>query len=149
MRITSYYLWSVVFGLFYLALLTMALIILDTEARVAVAELATIEYVLLALASWRLTRLFTDDTITAFIREQFYDRKKVGRNVTLAKPKTGPRRVLADLFACPWCMSVWTASVLVFVYLLTDWMQYVVLILAFSAVAAFMQLVSRRVASHE
>jgi hypothetical protein len=128
----------------------MALIILETEARLTLAELTLVEYVLLVFASWRFTRLFTDDTITAFIREQFYDRKKVGRKVTLVQPKTGPRRVLADLFACPWCMGVWTTSVLVFAYFLADWMQYVVLILALSAVAAFLQLISHRVATpHE
>lgn len=149
MRITSYYLWSVVFGVFYIALLAMALIILDTEARLTMVELTSWEYILLGLASWRLTRLFVDDTITAFIREQFYDRKTVGRKVALVQPKSGPRRVLADLFACPWCTSIWTASLLVFMYFLADWMQYVVLILALSAVGAFLQLLSHRVALPE
>jgi len=123
----------------------MMVIILDTEARVVFTELTVTEYILLALASWRLTRLFTEDTITAFIREQFYDRKKVGRKVALVQPKSGPRRILADMFACPWCISIWAASLLVFMYLLVSWVQYVVLVLALSAAATFLQLLSQRV----
>lgn len=135
------------FIVFYLALGIMALIILDSEARMPYDELDWFNFTLLALATWRLTRLMTHDKITAFVREQLYDIKKTGRQVVLEQPKLGPRRVLIDLWSCPYCMSLWTGSVLFFVYLLSEHMAFVVWVLALSAVASALQILLARATS--
>ncbi|MCB9818074.1 DUF1360 domain-containing protein [Candidatus Nomurabacteria bacterium] len=145
LRITDQYFWNFVFGLFFLILVIMGAIILETEARIPLVDLELVDYVLITLASWRLTRLFVYDIITKFFREQFWDVKKVGKGYQLEKPKTGPRRTLADLMDCPWCFGVWATAVVTFFYLMTPYAVFPVVLLALSAVATFLQLASNLV----
>ncbi len=144
-RITDQYFWNVVFSIFFLFLMIMATIILETESRIPFAQLTIVDFTLITLASWRLTRLFVYDAITKFFREQFYDVVKAGKGMELEKPKFGPRRTLADLLSCPWCFSIWAAATVIFFYLLTPYAFYPILVLAISAVATFLQLLSNAV----
>jgi hypothetical protein len=139
-RITDQYFWNVVFILFYVGLLTMAGIILNTEARMPYADLKLFDLVLISLASFRVTRLFVYDGMTKFFREQFYDAKVVRNKVTLVKPITGARRTLADLTSCSWCFGVWATTMVVFFYMLTSYAYLPILILALSSVATMLQL---------
>lgn len=141
-RVTDQYFWNVVFSIFFGILIVLGMIILDTEQRIAFTDLTLVDYTLMTLATWRLIRLFVYDAVTKFLREQFWDVKKVGRRYVLEKPKTGPRRTLADLFSCPWCFGVWAAATVSFFYLLTPLAVYPVLFLAIAAVATFLQLVA-------
>ena len=142
LRITDQYFWNFIFTLLFVGMVTMFAIILDTEARMSFDELTLTDFVLITLATWRLVRLFVYDAVTKFVREQFWDARKSGRGVLLEKPKTGPRRTLADLLSCPWCFGVWSASVVIFLYLLTEWAIYPIMLLAISAVATYLQLLS-------
>jgi hypothetical protein len=123
----------------------MAAIILETEARVRPSQLTFTDFALMTLATWRLTRLFVYDSITRFFREQFWDVVKVGKGWALEKPKTGPRRTIADLLSCPWCFGMWSAAVVIFAYLVTPYAIYPILLLAISAVGTFLQLLSNLV----
>jgi len=144
-RITDQYFWNVVFILFYIGLLIMAMIILSTEARMAYAELTLFDLVLISLASFRVTRLFVYDGMTKFLREQFYDAKVVRNKVTLVKPTAGPRRTLADLMSCPWCFGVWATTMIVFFYLLTPLATIPTLILAIASIASTLQVFSNMI----
>lgn len=144
-RVTDQYFWQFVFGIFFIILVIMGAIILQTESRIPLADLTLVDYVLITLASWRLTRLFVYDTATKFIREQFWDVKKVGRGYRLERPKTGPRRTLTELFDCPWCMGVWTTALTTFFYLMTPYAIFPVVLLALSSLATFLQLLANLV----
>jgi len=144
-RITDQYFWNFVFGLFFVLLIIMGAIILETESRIPYAELTLIDYTIITLASFRVIRLFVYDPLTKFIREQFYDVVKAGKGFTLVKPATGPRRTLADLFACPWCFGVWSAASVTFFYLLFPIFQFFAIFLAISAVATFLQLLTNMI----
>jgi hypothetical protein len=98
-RITDQYFWNVIFSVFFVLLVIMGAIILETEARIAYTELTITDFTLITLATWRLIRLFVYDHITKWFREQFWDVKKVGKGYTLEKPKFGPRRTVADLLS--------------------------------------------------
>jgi hypothetical protein len=148
LRITDQYFWNFVFGLFFLILVVMGAIILEGESRIPYTDLTMVDYVLMTLATWRLTRLFVYDAITKFFREQFWDIKKVGKGLVLEKPPYGPRRTLADLLSCPWCFGMWAASTVIFFYLLTPYAVFPVMLLALSAVATFLQLLSNLVGNH-
>lgn len=141
-RITDQYFWNFVFTAFFLILVVMGSIILETESRILFTDLSLTDYVLITLASWRLTRLFVYDLITKFFREQFWDVVKVGRGHQLEKPKGGARRTLADLMDCPWCFGVWATAMVTFFYLITPYAVFPVVMLALSAVATFLQLTS-------
>ena len=140
MRITDQYFWNIVFILFYLGLLTMAVIILETETRIPYEALTLLDIAIITLASFRLTRLFVYDGMTRFLREQFYDTKAVRNKITLVKPLVGPRRTLADLMSCPWCFGVWATTCVVFLYLVSAYMYIPMLILAIAGVATLIQL---------
>lgn len=144
-RITEQYIWQVVFSVFFVTLVVMGVIILDTESRISFAELTLIDYVLVTLATWRLIRLFVYDAITKFIREQTFDVVEGPRGYVLEKPSSGPRRALNELMLCPWCIGVWMAATVIFFYLLTPLAFYPVMFLAVSAVASFLQLLSNLV----
>lgn len=145
MRITDQYFWNFVFSVFFFILVVMGSIILETESRINLDELSTVDFVLMTLASWRLTRLFVYDNITKFIREQFWDVVKAGKGYTLEKPKVGPRRTMADLLSCPWCIGIWASATVIFFYLVTPYATYPIMLLALSAVATFLQLLSNLV----
>lgn len=139
-RVTDQYFWSLVFSGFFIILIVMAAIILETESRIPLSELELVDYVLITLASWRLTRLFLCDAITKFFREQFWDVKKVGKSNQLEKPKTGPRRMIADLLDCTWCFGLWATATVTFFYLLSAYMVFPVILLALSAVASWLHI---------
>jgi hypothetical protein len=144
-RISDQYVWSFVFSVFFLILVVLGAIILETEARVLWNELTVFDYAIMTLATWRLTRLFVYDTITRFIREQFMDVVKAGRSYRLETPKRGPRRVLAELIQCPWCTGVWCALFVVFFYQITVYSVLPLTLLAIAAVASFLQLLANLV----
>ena len=142
MRITGQYFWSVLFLGFFLCLLVMAVIILETEARIPLTELSLTDYLLITLASWRLTRLFVYDSLTRFVREQFMVPVKVGRTWQLEAPTGGARRLMYEMFICPWCFGVWAAAIVTFCYLISAYFVYPVIILAIAGVATMLQIVT-------
>ena len=144
-RVSDQYFWNFVFLVFFTILIILGAIILETESRILVSGLSVVDYVLITLATWRLVQLFVYDAVTKFFREQFWDVVKVGRGYRLEKPKTGPRRTIADLLSCPWSFGLWTGAVVAFFYLLTPYAVFPVLLLALSAVATFLQLLANLV----
>lgn len=140
MRLTDQYLWNIIFSLFFLALVVMGAIILESEAYMDMRALTIFDFVLLTLASFRLIRLFVYDAITKFFREQFWDAEVLKTKVNLKKPGGGPRRTLADLLSCPWCFGIWAAATVTFFYLLTPYAYFIVLFLAIAGVASLLQI---------
>ncbi len=142
MRITDQYFWNFIFSLFFVGLVIMGTIILESEAYKAWSDLAFVDFALIALATFRTIRLMVYDKITEFFREQFWDVHTTKSGAALVKPPHGPRRTLADLLSCPWCFGVWAAASVSFFYLLTPYAFYPILFMALSSVATFLQLFS-------
>jgi len=146
-RISEHYVWGFVLSVFAVILLVMGAIILETEAYLAWREFTTFDYLVITLATWRMTRLLQLDLVTRFLREQFMDVVKSGRGYRLEQPKTGVRRLLAELFACPWCLSFWVGAFVLFLYLLTPYAIYPMTVLSLSAAATFLHNLSQLVAN--
>ncbi len=142
MRITDQYFWNVVFLVFFLVLVFLASVILESESIKSYTELTLVDFALITLASFRVIRMVVYDKIFAFFREQFYDATEYKGNIILVKPEKGPRRTLADLLSCPWCFGVWATAMVAFFYLLTPYAFFPVLFLALSAVASLLQLLA-------
>ncbi|MBS4188905.1 DUF1360 domain-containing protein [Bacillus sp. FJAT-49705] len=84
-------------------------------------DLSFMELMILALASFRLTRLMVYDKITEFIRRPFFDEREekneVGDMEVYIIPKDrGIRRFFGELLSCYWCTGVWTSVILYFLY---------------------------------
>jgi len=88
-------LWNIIFSLFFLGLVVLAYVYLSDRGLLT-TDIPWSDLVLLALATFRLVRLFTYDHITAFLREW----------VANARPGTFLGTV-KDLLGCPWCTGVW------------------------------------------
>jgi hypothetical protein len=140
MRITEQYFWNFVFSVFFVVLVFLGSIILESGTYRTWASLTLLDLSIITLATFRLIRLVTYDKITAFFREQFYDEKSVRGGVVLEKPAGGPRRTLADLVSCPWCLGVWGSAMVIFFYMLTPYAYYPILLLAIAGVATVLQL---------
>jgi hypothetical protein len=139
-RVTDQYFWNIIFLLFYIGLVIMAVIILESVGYKYYQDLTILDLTLITLASFRMTRMFVYDSMTRFLREQFWDAKVVRNKVTLVKPQTGPRRTLADLIGCPWCFGVWATTFVAFFYMLTPYAYFPTLILALASIATLLQL---------
>jgi len=145
MRITDQYFWNVVFLLFFLCLIFMGAVIIESIGYKTYSTLTLTDFVLITLATFRIIRLVVYDKIFAFFREQFYDATEYKGKVVLVKPESGPRRTLADLLSCPWCFGVWASATVSFLYLLTPYAFFPTLLLALSSVATFLQLLANLV----
>jgi len=103
------------------------------------------DFILLALAVFRLTRLLVYDRITAFIRKPFHEIKEEmeadGTMVEVVYVKgTGVRKFFGELLSCHWCTGVWCSVILYTGYIfLNNLFQPVIYILAIAAVAALVE----------
>ena len=86
------------------------------------------DFFLMALATQRLTQLFTYDTVTQFLRDAFS-----------GFPRSSFLGTLGALLRCPWCTGLWFALVVVFGYFATPYAWYGILILALGSVGSFFQ----------
>lgn len=145
MRISDQYVWNFLFSLFFLSLIISGAVILDSEARRPLGDIRLMDMVLLSLATLRLTRLVVYDKITAFFREQFYDVVETKTKRYLEKPLKGPRRTMADLLSCPWCIGMWAGATVTFFYYLTPYAWFPIVILAISALGTILQILANMI----
>jgi Protein of unknown function (DUF1360) len=139
LKVTDQYFWNFVFLAFLAFLVVMATIILETEARLTWEEIGLLDSVLIVLSTWRLTRFLSSDSTTKFFREQFYDLKKTVRTYSLEVPATGPRRTILEVLLNPWNLSLGLGAFVTFVYLLTPYAVYPLVLLALSGVVALLE----------
>lgn len=81
----------------------------------AAIDLPLREVALLAIASFRLSRLIARDKVTSFIRAPFVQYRGNGDapgEVDEQPQGHGFRKVLGELVTCPYCLEVWTAGAL-------------------------------------
>lgn len=123
-----FHFWHTTLSFFFAALAVFAYLWLAASARLA-AFVPVGDFFLMALAVMRLVRLFTYDSITAFIRQWFAD----------ADPESLAGS-LGTLINCPWCMGLWFALIVVFFYFATPVVWYAILVLALAAMASFLQI---------
>lgn len=105
--------------------------------------------VLMAFAALRITRLIVYDRIARWFRELFADTRCVEINgvqfVEVKAYDTGFRHTIYDLLHCPWCIGVWGALVVAFVYFMFAWGWYVIFFLALAGAASLLQVVANAI----
>ena len=143
-KITDQYFWNFVFLIFFFTLVVLGVIILDTESRLAWADITLFDVALVTLATWRLTRFIATDTTTKFFREQFYDLKRTARAISLERPLSGPRRTIVDLLTNHYNLGLFLAALVIFLYLLTPYAVYPVAFLALAGVVSIVEVVVER-----
>lgn len=90
-------------------------------------DMSILQFTLLGLATYRVTRLFTRDMIMGFLRNAFW--KKF--------PPESSR--LGYLSTCEWCLSIWVGSGFVIWVMIIPTITYIVAtICAVSAIAGLL-----------
>lgn len=102
------------------------------------------DFVILVLASFRLTRLFVFDEITAALREPFLrlvkEKDETGRAVHRVEVKgTGWRRWVGRLLSCYWCVGIWSSLFLLFLYYGVPASAPLLLLLAVAGAASILE----------
>lgn len=104
-----------------------------------------LELLLLALASFRLTRLMVYDKITEFIRAPFFEEteeKNVNgeTEIYIVPKKGGIRGFFGELLSCYWCIGIWSSLLLIAMYLLYPLVAIpLILVLAVAGLAAIIE----------
>lgn len=113
-------------------------------------EIEFSEFIILALACFRLTRLIVFDKITEFIRSPFYDEitevNEHGIEEIYYIPKSSPiKKFMGELLSCYWCTGIWvSACVIICYYLFPSVFWPVILVLAAAGLAAIIELFVQR-----
>lgn len=103
------------------------------------------QFILLCLATFRLTRLIVFDNITRFIRRPFHEEYEEtledGMVETYIKMKgTGIRRFIGELLSCYWCVGIWCAIILYMGYLfIPTFANPVIIILSIAGTASLIE----------
>jgi hypothetical protein len=122
--------WNVVLSLFFAFLVVVSIGTLSAQGRIFY-DIPLRDILLMALAIFRLVRLFTYDKITQFIRDWFAG----ARENTL-------RHTLGVLINCPWCIGLWFSWMIVTFYFGSIYSWPVILILSLAALGSFFQVIS-------
>ena len=122
--------WNIFFGLFFAGLLFMGVHWLEYTGRFT-TWVPLGDFLLMALALFRLVRLTTYDLITKFIRDAFVGMSRDSFFGTLGA-----------LINCPWCTGLWWSFFVVFFYFATPYAWPVILILALAAVGSYLQILA-------
>ncbi len=104
-------------------------------------------FFLLALASFRITRLIVFDRITEFIRRPFFaevvEKDETGREEIFLTPKSGGLRgFFGELLDCYWCTGFWVSLFLILLYwFFPQVAEPVILVFALAGAAAIIEIV--------
>lgn len=129
-------------ALFAVLLLACALLIEYTGSILILMSLRVFDFVVIALAAFRLTHLLTYDKIFDFVRDAFMD-VRAGHEVM---PRSTVRRLFAELLECIWCTGMWAAPIMLTAFSLGIWGRFIVYVFAIAGVAALIQIITSAIA---
>lgn len=124
--------WNFIFSLFFLCVLFMAGWYMQKTLGGFLASVQPFDALLIAFATFRITRLMVYDKIMRWFRDLFVGGK-------------GPLRTINDLLQCPWCIGIWAALIIVFVYAVFPWGWFVMFFLAMAGAGSLLQVVANLV----
>jgi len=93
-----------------------------------VNEISWLTYIMLILASYRLTHLIVFDKITEFIRRPFMKKVQVQTEHGM-ETKEIPKSMFGYLLKCYWCAGVWSAILLGGGYLLFPTAGFIIILI--------------------
>ncbi|MEH7115496.1 DUF1360 domain-containing protein [Neobacillus niacini] len=108
-------------------------------------DIDLLNFTILALACFRLTRLIVFDKITEFLRNPFFDEieeeNEDGTFEIYYEPKNTPvRKFIGELLSCYWCTGVWISVAVVAGYLILPTIFVpIILVFAVAGLAAIIE----------
>lgn len=120
--------WNFIFSVFFVGALVSAVLWLQYY-RTLPQSVSAFDVLLMALATFRITRLVVYDKIARWFRDLF-------------RGTSGFATTVQDLLQCPWCIGVWAALIVAFSYYAFEWAWFVVLFLALAGAGSLLQVVA-------
>jgi hypothetical protein len=124
--------WHVALFFVFPILFLILLFLFRNVSGIYPQNISTFDFWIIVLAIYRLIRLFVYDSITTFMRQWL-------------SYGSAFKRSLHHIATCPWCAGIWTSLFVVFFYAFFPQLWLFLLLLAVSAVASFLQLLSNLV----
>ena len=145
----SQYFWNIIISIVFVTLFVFVVYMEGPLNMSVLLEIPPFHFILITIATFRLTRLFVADHITEWLRDLCMEKVFVKDEATGAtymrceKPIKGIRRIATDLLGCPWCMGIWMAVVSLTLYYLaiTDIFSFAWIILLIFAVAGVAEII--------
>lgn len=140
--------WNIAATFFFLALVFVAAESLR-EKGILLEEISFFDAFLITFSTFQIIRLFVYDNITLFLREWFLDLSIMEKNgvkeYEYIPSANAFKRTGSKLLNCLWCFGMWSGLLVVWGYFaLLEW-KILFILLAFSGVASFLQLVSNMI----
>lgn len=126
--------WNFIFSVFFIIVLAAALWLMKSVRGGYLTSVPPFDALLMALASFRITRLVVYDKISRWFRDLFETESKSGIMLTIH-----------DLLNCPWCIGFWSALIIVVAYFVFDWAWSVIFFLAVAGVGSLIQLYANQI----
>ncbi|KUP09008.1 sporulation protein [Bacillus coahuilensis m2-6] len=101
--------------------------------------MTSFEFLLLTLATFRLTRLLVFDRIFEFIRRPFLTEVEEDGEVYIVPKENGLVGWIGELISCYWCTGVWSAALLYACYMFVPYSDPLIYILGIAGVAALIE----------
>ena len=139
---TDRYFWNAVAVSCFSILCAISFVLIYVYGDADVRTFGFFDLAALGLGAFRLIHLITFEKILDFARAAVMD-SEGGR---LKAAERGWRRAVCELIECIWCAGLWSALVVVTIYLLGGWGRVVVLILAVAGLGSLFNVISRAVA---
>jgi hypothetical protein len=121
--------WNFMATLFYIILIVLLGFGLKHKG-VDIRQIRIWEVFVLALASYRLTRILVFDKIFKFLRDFFR-----------ARSQLYVFYVVKEILSCPWCAGIWVALINIAVYFLVPFGNLFIYLLAIAGIASFFVIV--------
>jgi hypothetical protein len=136
--------WNFLFSVFFLCVLIASLYVMQLVRGGFLVSVPPFDALLMALATFRITRLIVYDKITRWFRELFADAREFEEGgvlyVEIRPYGSGLRHALHDLLQCPWCIGIWAALIVMFCYFIFPWAWSVIFFLALAGVGSLIQI---------
>lgn len=100
----------------YNALFVGGLVLVRRTGRKLPERFDLVDVLLLAVATFRLSRLISKDSVTSALRAPFTEfQEPAGSGEVNERPRgSGLRKAVGELLTCPFCVGQWVASALAF-----------------------------------
>jgi hypothetical protein len=117
--------WNFMATIIYIVLIVLLGYVMKQKG-IKIEQIRIWEVFVLALASYRLTRILVFDKIFKFFRDFFR-----------SKSRLQVFYVVKEILGCPWCAGVWVALVNVTIYFLVPYGSLFIYLLAIAGIASF------------
>lgn len=97
-----------------------------------------VHFIILSLAAFRLTRLIVDDLIMEWLRKPFTTIKVEHTEDGGTEEWIEPKGFIGEGITCQWCVGIWSSMVVLVLYLLVPFGQYIIFVLSIAGLQSIL-----------